>query len=60
MNKTFELGFCSKRINLTVSMDEELYRLMKAYKAKYKVSLSAMVRDWMREDLERASGEILK
>ena len=43
----------SKRVNLTVSLSDELYAHLKAYKAEHKVSLSAMAREFMRDELAK-------
>jgi post-segregation antitoxin (ccd killing protein) len=43
----------SRSINLSVSMSDELYEQVKNYKATNRISLSAMVRNFMNTELEK-------
>lgn len=58
MNEITKSRASGRRVNLTVSMDDERYRRIKDYKSRHEVSLSAMAREWMREDLYRANGAV--
>jgi post-segregation antitoxin (ccd killing protein) len=45
------------RINLTVALSEESYRRAMEFKKTHKISLSALVREWMKQEVEKFEAE---